>query len=368
MGDKTKIQWTEATWNPVRGCSEVSPGCAHCYAKIQAARFAAEGEPYHGFVTRRSRRQSRGLAMWTGAMRALGPPTLSQPLRWRRPRRVFVNSMSDLFHDGLTNEEIAAVFGVMAAAPQHQFQVLTKRATRMREWFRWVSRTNQPAGELHTALGHAMAGPTDWDPKDVHCERLLDEANDWPLRNVWLGVSVEDETRTARIRELLQTPAAVRFVSAEPLLGRIDLQPYLERCHAAKDGDCTAPSCPQLRDDEPARTGRHCPLDDWNDVDDHELPPRLDWVIVGGESQQPGGPRARPCAQEWIEEVILQCQHARVPVFTKQLGSRSVSEERVDAAGAWTWAAGYAHPKGGDPEEWPAALRVREWPTTTMTR
>ncbi|HEX2677999.1 MAG TPA: DUF5131 family protein, partial [Polyangiales bacterium] len=131
MGE-TAIEWTDTVWNPVRGCARVSPGCESCYAERQAHRFSNPGGPYEGLTV-----LGKHGPRWSGRARFV-PETLDAPLRWRKPRRIFVNSMSDLFHHDITNEQIAAVFGVMAACPQHTFQVLTKRAERLPEWFRWV--------------------------------------------------------------------------------------------------------------------------------------------------------------------------------------------------------------------------------------
>ena len=183
------IAWTEETWNPVRGCSRVSRGCERCYAERQAGRMAGPGGAYEGLV-----RPARGGFRWTGTVSPVldGGRTLTAPLRWLRPRRVFVNSMSDLFHEALSDEAIADVFAVMAAATRHQFQVLTKRAARMREW----------------AARQGGSG--------------------WPPPNVWLGVSVEDQASAeGRLPHLLATPAAVRWISYEPALGPVDFRPWL---------------------------------------------------------------------------------------------------------------------------------------------
>ena len=275
----TTIEWTERTWNPARGCSRVSPGCDHCYAMRQAHRFSGPGQPYEGLTTIR-----RGRVDWTGRARFV-PEQLQQPLRVRRPTAFFVNSMSDLFHESLTNEQVAAVFGVMAATPQHTYQILTKRPKRMREWFGWLDGRR-------------------------------------PLPNVWLGVSCDDQARAdERIPHLLSTPAAVRFVSAEPLLGPIALRAWMPR-HAVTETDDCAPWC--------SACGPTGPL------------PRIDWVIVGGES----GPGARPCDVDWIRSIVRQCREAGTACFVKQLGSRL----------------GLRDPKGGDPSEWPEDLRVRETP------
>lgn len=261
---KTEISWTDMSWNPVRGCSRVSEGCRHCYAEQQAARIVrmAKGRPspYDGLV----KLTAAGEPRWTGEVR-LVPEHLADPLRWKKPRRVFVNSMSDLFHESLTNEQIAAVFGVMAAAPQHTFQILTKRARRMREWFEWAGRLTLDDLEAEAKL---QAG----EDRDYVAVR----GHTWPLPNVWLGISVENqEAADERIPELLRTPAAVRFLSCEPLLGPVDL------CHVQHRG----------------RQGE-----------------RISWVISGCES----GPGARPCEVEWLRSLRDQCAAAGVPYFLKQ--------------------------------------------------
>lgn len=290
------IEWTDTTWNPVRGCSRVSPGCDHCYAMRQARRFDRPGGAYEGLT----RVGSRGVD-WSGRVR-LVPEMLDQPLRWRRPRRVFVNSMSDLFHEALSLEDIGRVFGIMADAPRHTFQILTKRARRMREALIAIEDAVDP--ERH---GYS-----------------------WPLPNVWLGVSAEDQQRAdERIPELLQAPAVVRFVSAEPLLGPIDFE--------------------------------GTPGPDGVGID---YPEGLDWVIVGGES----GPGARPCDVAWIRSIVRQCREAGVACFVKQLGARPVSDADDDRrhCGDMTLPSPFRmllqSRKGGDPGEWPEDLRVREFP------
>lgn len=352
----SRIEWTQKTWNPVRGCSRVSPGCDHCYAMGQARRFDhGPGSGAYGGLTRR--RKSDGAVDWSGRVRFV-PEQLDVPLRRKKPTVWFVNSMSDLFHDGLTNEQIAAVFGVMAACPQHTFQVLTKRAERMRRWFEWAADSPAPSG---LCAFYASS----WLDGTAHAGTpLTKDPNGWPLRNVWLGVSAEDQQRAdERIPHLLATPAAVRFVSAEPLLGRIDLHKYV--------GNFCECGIPQE------------PCDDWRAGRCRLAKPRLDWVIAGGES----GPKARPCAIEWIESVVAQCKAADVACFVKQLGSRVVSEHRTctedemrtfvsaklddwtpgphDQAPNgefWAWRAGLVHRKGGDPGEWPQSLNVRQMP------
>lgn len=280
MSDKSLIQWTDATWNPVRGCTKISPGCKHCYAETFAERFrGVAGHPYEqGFDLR------------------LVPEKLDEPLRWTKPRRVFVNSMSDVFHDGVPFEYVAAMLGVMAAAERHTFQVLTKRPERMREFFAWARRHRgqTPRSVCSQTASQLLHRKWDFAMRQPH----------WPLPNVWLGVSVEDRKYgLPRIDHLREVPAAVRFLSIEPLLedlGELDL------------------------------TGIH-------------------WVIVGGES----GRGARPFHVEWARSIVRQCKAAGVPPFVKQLGAVP-----VDQLGPLLIRA----PKGGDPGEWPEDLRIRQMP------
>lgn len=257
MGDKTGIEWTDATWNPVTGCDKVSPGCDHCYAETFAERW----------------RGTRGHYFENGFDVQLRPDKLDLPLRWTKPRKVFVNSMSDLFHDKVPDEYIARVFAVMALAPQHTFQLLTKRHGRMRSL---LSSDDFRSEVTHTFVGLAVENLS---LKTGHLESATGDW--WPLSNVWLGVSAEDQKRAdLRIPALLDTPAAVRFVSAEPLLGPIDL-------HADPIGK-----------DSVFWIGH------------------LDWVIVGGES----GPSARPMHPDWARSLRDQCVAAGVPFLFKQWG------------------------------------------------
>ena len=254
----SKIEWTEKTWNPITGCTKVSPGCAHCYAENVANRFW--GDRKFGDVQFHEDR-------------------LRQPLRRKKPTMYFVNSMSDLFHESVTDEQLDRIFAVMALTPQHTYQVLTKRPKRMLEY----------------------------------CNTIK-----LPLPNLWLGVSVETQrTADERIPLLLQTPAAVRFLSCEPLLGKVHLN-----CLHWQDMtniDCLA--------------GKHGIYfgGDCN---------RVDWVIVGGES----GSKARPCDVDWIRSIIEQCRVANVPCFVKQLGSHS------------------SKGKGNNIDKFPKDLRVRKYP------
>ncbi len=326
MGD-TKIEWSEKVWNPVRGCTRISPGCENCYAERQSARFSDPGQYAHGFV----KRVAAG-PRWTGKL-ALIPEKLGEPLSWRKPALVFVNSMSDLFHERLSNEDIAAVFGVMAACPQHTFQVLTKRAERLPEWFGWLG-----AEVPVEALGRIAAAVSGRDLCD-----LSDDAA-WPLPNIWLGVSVEDQQRAnERIPHLLATPAAVRFLSVEPMLGPVDLRQYLWGSIAEIPGSA-------LNDGAPALPWRRN---------------LLHWVICGGES----GPEARPFDLNWARDLRGQCRDAGVPFFMKQVGAHpEIRRWRPEDYGsAFLYRHGnkritLADRKGGDPAEWPEDLRVREIP------
>lgn len=207
MSDKTSIEWTDATWNPLVGCSRVSAGCQHCYAERHAYRFARQrGSVYEGTA-----RRVNGKPTFTGRVN-LNPRVLDQPLRWRVPRRIFVNSMSDLFHENVPDQTLDDIFAVMASAPQHTFQVLTKRLERMLDY------VGAPVGTKRD-MSHAL-----WRVHGDNPKRVYGAQKGWPLPNVWLGVSVEDQAAAdARIPLLLQTPAAVRFLSCEPLLGPIDL-------------------------------------------------------------------------------------------------------------------------------------------------
>lgn len=230
MAQTTSIEWTEATWNPVTGCTKVSPGCKHCYAERMARRLQAMGQPRYA----------------DGFRVSLQRDLVGVPLRWRKPRRIFVNSMSDLFHDKVPLEFIQRVFETMEEASWHQFQILTKRADRVRE---------------------------------------ISDRLSWPS-NVWMGVSVESEKYLDRVTRLVAVPAAVRFLSLEPLLGPL----------------------PNL-----TLKGIH-------------------WVIVGGES----GPGARPMPGEWVREIRSQCLEQDVPFFFKQWGGKRKSRNGRQLDGR-TW-------------------------------
>ena len=390
----TSIEWTDRTWNPTRGCSRVSEGCRNCYAERQAARFSDPGQTFDGFV----KRTDAG-PRWTGKV-ALVPKKLDEPLRWKQPSRVFVNSMSDLFHELLSNVDIAIVFGVMLLAEQHTFQVLTKRPQRMRSWFEWIQGTplyigkdeetataldSGPAHACLTLLGantpaELVKGPLFTAVLAGGGKPAMDAPirSRWPLPNVWLGVSVEDQaTADERIPLLLDTPAAVRFVSAEPLLGPIDLTRLLVKDTGYNHPDLAETSFDALRGSGtyPSRmTGIPIQCEG----------PALDWVIVGGES----GPGARACELSWIRSIINQCRDAGVACFVKQLGSRScdiarpvsvTDEERrrwmdngwccvlTNDGECFTKHPRLRDAKGGEPSEWAENLRIRQFPALEVT-
>ena len=294
----SKIEWTEQTWNPIVGCSLVSPGCTNCYAMAMAARNEAMGISRYDGLTRKV----NGRAVWTGKVALAPGSTLVAPLNRNKPTTYFVNSMGDLFHEDVPDEWIDRVFAVMTRSPQHTFQLLTKRAKRMHEY-------------VDNAIGRVIAATrSDWPG--------------WPLPNVWLGVSTERQQEAdERIPLLLQTPAAVRFISAEPLLGPIDLTRIAAPKVAPDDNaegwkfNCLdAPSdYYELWVDDPFREGPRC-------IDSGDGPYRetaLDWVIVGGES----GLGARPMNPDWARALRDQCQTAGEPFFFKQWGEFSDRED-----------------------------------------
>jgi len=370
MGDKSAIEWTDATWNPIRGCSRVSEGCRFCYAERTAVRHIKGGDGTRGAYLGLVKSTPNG-PRWTGEIRFV-EKALALPLRWRDPRRVFVNSMSDLFHEKVPDGWVMRILNVMAPTPQHTYQILTKRPDRMRSFFaRWADVTGEdfefknargpeevrrvhpsPRGQLFAAMLDAMGKP----PKGCAYPSFdwMQGMLRWPatFHNIWLGVSVENQAAAdERIPLVLKTPAAIRFLSVEPLLGPVDLGAYFYEGIVPR--------------------------------------PPIDWVIVGGES----GPGARPCDVAWVRSIVEQCRAAGVPVFVKQLGARPIDSRRRDI-----WCLGkrhYTRPvddpmiedtiarisdgrapgytvevhrldlrdrKGGDMAEWIEPLRVREFP------
>lgn len=318
----TKIEWAEDVWNPVRGCSRVSEGCRFCYAERQAIRHAGPGRPYEGLV-----RSTPNGPRWTGKV-VLVPEKLSEPLSRTKPTRFFVNSMSDAFHEGLELAEIVRVLAVIAAAPRHDFLILTKRADRMREI---LSRPDLPgmiANELEASVCPDFA-LWDLDRDSLRIASALRYRELWPLPNLWAGVSIESDDHQRRARQLARTPAAVRWISFEPLLGRVAIRRLLEDMARA----------------------------------DRERLALLDWAVIGGES----GPGARPCSTVWIREIAEACHQAGVAVFVKQLGAIAVDRPVDPRHERWGLESDdrrlcLLHAKGGDPEEWPEDLRVREFP------
>lgn len=256
---KTTIEWADEVWNPVTGCTKVSAGCKNCYAERIAGRFW--GSRKFGDIQ-------------------IHPDRLEDPYHWKKPRRVFVNSMSDLFHSEVPDHFIDQVFVAMKMAYNHTFLILTKRPNRMLSWFkRWTN------GEWDTP------GIIIHEAEAKYGKSSTSSQYQWPLKNVWLGVSVEDQkTADERIPLLLQTPAAVRFVSIEPMLGPVKLQGW--------DGNFS----------------RHYLNHDF--IEDKATRGPLDWVICGGES----GPGARPVHPDWVRSIRDQCQMAQVPFLFKQWG------------------------------------------------
>lgn len=284
MSDKSAIEWTDATWNPVTGCTKVSPGCDRCYAETFAERF--RGVPGHHF--------EQGFDL------VLRPERLDQPLRWTKPRRIFVNSMSDLFHKDVPDDYIVDVFKTMWWAPQHTFQVLTKRHGRMRSLL----------PRIETALRQIEG-----DLALVDCPTPLT----WPLPNVWLGVSVEDQRwADIRIPALLDTPAAVRWVSAEPLLGPVYLAiPLAPRWDGGPRRDSAlVEACGVCNG-----WGTDCGIAGTHFV---RRSNGLDWVVAGGES----GPGARPMHPDWARSLRDQCSAAGVPFLFKQWGEWAPGDSR----------------------------------------
>jgi protein gp37 len=318
----TTIEWSQnddgtqgKTWNFVRGCQEISPGCAMCYAKTFAERFrGVPGHPYEqGFDLR------------------LVPGKLFEPLKWRGKQRVFANSMSDLMHEGVPFEFVAAAYGVIAST-QHTYITLTKRADRLLSFYEWLDRQHPDARThvLSEALRYEIESDNEAQP--LHKKHCGDPEGPWPLPNLQVGVSVENRKHgLPRIDLLRQVPAAVRVLSIEPLLedlGELDLR-------------------------------------------------GIGWCLVGGES----GRGARACDLAWIRSVVEQCAAANVPCFVKQFGAKAIEDSgrhTADIGGQgegkpYVWGKvgprgtvlrqyGLKDRKGGDPAEWPAGNWPRQFP------
>ena len=383
MSIETKIEWTHwpdglpgKTWNPVRGCSRVSEGCRNCYAERQAARFSNPDsggmtdlgyEPngdqgvFHGFA-----RMTKDGPRWTGRVE-LVESKLEEPLRTRKPARWFLNSMSDIFHESLPFESIAAVVAVVHACPLHTFLVLTKRVRRAREFEKWLRARGGIAKYVRSKVGRAAlrhffdivarfetvsgkrhrARSDPWMQVFNAAAVEFESAFAFPS-NLLLGVSVEDQaTADERIPELLATPAALRFVSYEPALGPVDFERVpLPDAYLRMNGVTGCLQTLAEKESEP---------DDYTYFTRKDM--KLDWIIVGGES----GPGARPFDIAWARSTIEQCKAAGVACFVKQLGSYPILDPRFDRSISGATRRLRAG-KGNNPSEWPEDLRVREFP------
>lgn len=297
MAEHSTIEWTDATWNIVTGCSVVSPGCTNCYAmKLAGTRLK------HHWSRQGLTHDTKAGPVWNGEVR-FNDEWLRQPLQWTRPRMIFVCAHADLFHESVPDAWIDQVFAVMALAPQHAFQVLTKRSGRMRAY---LSDPGLPL-RVGALLMDAARGNLGMECAVIDITHALTMKGFLP--NVWLGVSVEDQARAdERIPDLLATPAAIRWISAEPLLGDIDLaNPYTYALFDQKAHERGI----KLRTPWQDRSGG------WRDADDGcDLLPGLDWVVAGGES----GPDARPMHEDWARSLRDQCVAAGVSFHFKQWG------------------------------------------------
>lgn len=337
MADRTKIEWTGATWNPVTGCSITSPGCKNCYAMVLAG-TRMRSHPSRAGLTD----ASKVGPVWNGQVR-LNEDWLTQPLRWKRPRLIFVCAHGDLFHENVPDAWIDRVFAVMALSPHHTFQVLTKRSARMRAYCNDPSTLGRIARIL---IDEALIGrrwgfdPETWPVTSIGNIDLPDDVSiAWPLRNVWKGVSAEDQTRAEdRIPHLLNTKSAVHFVSLEPMIGPVDLRAldidgegYMD----ALDPPTYEAEWEHWRDTEQTREEAEESFKDWYDLGHlpiGEMPKgpmhaRLAWVIVGGES----GPNARPMHPAWAKALRDQCADTYTPFFFKQWGEYAPREACPDA-------------------------------------
>jgi protein gp37 len=294
---KTRISWTDRIWNPITGCTKVSQGCKHCYAErewqtryTRNPRHIAYGRPFADVQAH--------------------PLRLGLPFFWKQPAKIFVNSISDLFHEAISFEFIAAVFGTMALNPHHIFQVLTKRPDRMEQFFAWVRHEGRlfgPASLCITKLiSTELGNHPNLLPRQIEPMIRSDEARasiQWPLPNVWLGVSVEDQASAdRRIPSLLRTPAAIRWISAEPLLGPLDLSLWFD-LYQFEEGD------------------------EWHPRNLSRPLRSPDWVVVGGES----GQLSRPLHPDWVRLLRDQCLAAEVPFNFKQWGEFFVPEDGAES-------------------------------------
>lgn len=320
MSDGTKIEWTDATANVVNGCTVLSPGCKHCYAMRLAGTRMKHHPTREGLTI-----DTKAGPVWNGKVR-FNEKALQDVLHWTKPRMIFWNAHGDLFHESVPDEWIDRCFAVMALTPQHKHQVLTKRSARMREYCSAEESRERIAEHVLSQFGGKGTPPT------VYGGAITDRRDRviWPLSNVWLGVSVEDQTRAEeRIPDLLATPAAVRWISAEPLLGPLDLKKWLGWVHHHPDN--TERNSPEMLAIIKATRDK--------------LGGGIDWIVAGGES----GPNARPMHIDWVRGLRDQCSAAGVAFLFKQWGEwfpyghidgdghRNV-RSRGEAPGLWhTW-------------------------------
>ena len=316
MSDKTRIEWADATVNAVNGCSLESPGCTNCYA-MKLAGTRLKHHPSRAGLTA----DSKAGPVWTGEVR-LNETALLQPLRWKAARRIFWNAHGDLFHENVPDEWIDRVFAVCALTPQHQHLILTKRSARMRQYF--SDATSYKSGDGTFSRGNIVADAARSLGATLRQCREAKLAA-WPLPNVWLGVSVEDQARAdQRIPDLLATPAAVRFISAEPLLGPVDLTVICADADGFKLNLNALDGFIRHLEHRSAMTGHVTQTPKFGYIDGLRTP--LDWVIVGGES----GPNARPMHPDWARTLRDQCAAAGVPFFFKQWGEFTALETDAD--------------------------------------
>jgi protein gp37 len=312
MAEASEIEWTDATWNPITGCTMVSAGCTNCYAMGLAGTRLKNHASRVGLT-----RETGGRHVWTGEVR-FNEGWLDQPLRWRRPRMIFPCAHGDLFHESVPDKWINSIFAVMALAPQHTFQVLTKRPERMSRYLTRIMEGDNGSEDIADAAVRVTGSP---------CAAHIEDAQ-WPLPNVWLGTSIEDQaTADARIPQLLATPAAVRFISAEPLLGEVDLESAWHG-ESALSGECWG-DCAWCETGNPPM--HNCQKGRQSGAQIDKGRDGLDWVICGGES----GPGARPMHPDWARSMRDQCEAAGVAFFMKQMDKK---------------------------QPIPADLMVREWP------
>ncbi|GAA0574962.1 phage Gp37/Gp68 family protein [Streptomyces mordarskii] len=317
MATHSAIEWTDTTWSPVIGCDRVSPGCDSCYAITTARIRSHNPNPKIAAAFAGTAHRTADRLDWTGNLNLL-ENRLTKPLTWPKPAKIFVNSVSDIFHQGVPEEFIAKIWAIMALTPRHTYQILTKRHARMRAVLTDTCRCGSehaPGTHFRSAMAWAVSenNPDRIPGLPDDAEQRVTQAA-WPLPNVWIGVSAENQQWAGtRVPALLQTPAAVRFVSCEPLIGAVDLTRWLRPVPDCgyvdpDDGTCGhpdafTPECHRWAD---------CPVrgrsTQWHG---------LDWVIAGGES----GHGARPMHPQWARALRDECEVAGVPFFFKQWGA-----------------------------------------------